>query len=298
MTRHQFANTMRTRPIFTSYKQEVGLALAASALDDAYSESLRLTDPQGFWNPGIPAHSATAQVLKFKDDTALSTYIKMIEFFFEFDIKHMKGRRTYITALKGKADGLLSATLKNMAEPEGNYYHPHAHAEVKGRPAVPEKTGDMLNTGKGLSWVTYSVKGDKSAFRDNLLRMARYDGSFPLGTNRNLLFAAYEKLVPHSPAYRGWNNTATQQKYPSNLGGTKILDEVLAELAAKTMPRQGNDRWYDLALYVFGSIMTVQAFTDGNKRMSRFAYVLVLLSGGVPILVPNNVFGSQLGDMM
>jgi hypothetical protein len=298
LTRAQFINMMRTRSIFSTYKQEVGLALATTALGDAFTESLRFTKPTGFWSPGVQPRVSTTPDLKFEDDTALATYVSMTEAFFEFDIRHIKGRRAYISGLKGKANGLLSTQLRAMAEPEGNYYAPRVPTVKTGRPVVPAKTGDVLNQSKALAWLTFGVKGDTAAYTANLLRMTKFDGNCPLGTTREPLFNAFQSLVPGAPAYRGWSNTATMQKYPSNLGGIKVLEEVLTDLAVTAMPTRGDARWYDLALYVFGSIMTVQAFTDGNKRMSRFAYVLMLLSGGVPMMVPNNVMGAQLGDML
>jgi hypothetical protein len=130
-----------------------------------------------------------------------------------------------------------------------------------------------------------------------LTLMSKFDGTFPLGSNIDALYRAWYAMVPLAPAYRGWNNVAAQQKYPSNIGGTRALADVLQDMQRQPMPPQGDNRWYDLALYMLGAVITLQAFTDGNKRMSRFAYVLVLLSGGVPMRVPNNQLGSTLGDM-
>lgn len=40
--------------------------------------------------------------------------------------------------------------------------------------------------------------------------------------------------------------------------------------------------------------MTSQAFTDGNKRVSRLAYGLILVHGGVPFVAPNDTLGAPV----
>jgi hypothetical protein len=300
LDRNQFKTMMRTRPIFREYSRYVGLQPAAAALDNAFTENLRCMGAGGFWQFGTSANVGNPTALRFPDDAGLATFFTAIEGLMDFDIKKMDQRAAYANGLKGKArNGLLYTGLQANTEPEANYYQAPAPAAPKpGAPAIPAKPANLVNQAKGLAWLSHGVHGDTTAFTRMLMRHSKFDGTFPLGTDASLLMGAWQTLVPIAPAYRGWTNVAMQQKYPSNVGGVKVLDEIIGDLSTSAMPTAGDNRWYDLALYVLGSIVTTQAFTDGNKRMSRFAYVLMLLSGGVPIVVPNGTYGSSLGDML
>lgn len=300
LDRTQFSVMMRTRPIYRDYSRLVGLAAARTALDNAFTENLRCMSANGYWTFGTTASFGNPTFLRFPDDAGLASFIDTMDLLFKLDIDKMTQRSAYIDGLKGKyGTGVLLNDLRGATEPEGAYYHAPAPAPPKvGAPAVPPKPAHMVNQAKGLAWLTSGVIGDTSAFTKLLLQNAKFDGSFPLGADASMLLQAWRTLVPLAPQYRGWSMVAYQQKYPSNVGGMKVLNDVLVDLSTSAMPPIGDDRWYGLALHTFGSIMTVQAFTDGNKRMSRFAYVLVLLSGGVAMVVPNGVLGGRLGDMM
>ena len=297
--RAQFFVVMRTRPIFREYSRYVGLAAAGAALDNAFTENLRCMGPSGYWTYGATANTGNPQALKFADDAGLKLFMQVIESLFAFDIDRMDKRAAYTNGLKGKAGaGLVLSSLRANTEPEANYYQAPVPAAPKpGAPAIPPRSPDQMNQLKALAWLKYGVHGDTTAFTRMLVRNAKFDGSFPLGANSTLLLQAWQALVPLAPAYRGWNNSAGMQKYPSNIGGMKVLSDILSDLSTTAMPARGDDKWYGLALYMLGSIITTQAFTDGNKRMSRYAYVLMLLSGGVSMVVPNATLGASLGDM-
>lgn len=300
LTRAQFMTMMRTTATFRKYSQAVGVTLAAQALDDCFTENLRGMAASGFWQFGTSANFGNPTTLRFPDDSALKVFFDAVGMLFDFDLQKIQGRATYLNGLLGKAtSGLLSAALANDTEPEASYYTaPAPSPQALGTPVVPPKPQALIDQAKALAWLTHGVTGDRSAFNRMLLTRTRTDGTFPFGADRTLLYTAWQAMVPIAPTYRGWNNAASMQKYPSNVGGLKLLDDVMKELSLMAMPARGDQRWYDLALYLLGAVITVQGFTDGNKRASRFAYVLMLLSGGVPIRVPNNVLGSQLGDMM
>ncbi|HEY4366787.1 MAG TPA: hypothetical protein VGN07_06090 [Steroidobacteraceae bacterium] len=298
MDRGQFSVVMRTRPVFRDYTRYVGLAAAAIALDNAFTENLRCIGPTGFWTYGSTANFGNPQALKFADDAGLQMFMQVIEGLFAFDIDRMDKRGVYTNGLKGKAGaGLLLTSLRANTEPEANYYQAPVSVPKPGAPVIPPRSPDQVIQLKGLAWLKHGVHGDTSAFTRMLLRNAKFDGSFPLGANSTLLLQAWQALVPLAPAYRGWNNSAGMQKYPSNIGGMKVLNDILVDLSTAAMPPRGDDAWYGLALYMLGSVITTQAFTDGNKRMSRYAYVLMLMSGGVPMVVPNATLGATLGDM-
>lgn len=299
MDAHQFRNTMRVRPVYSTYSRVVGLGPANTAFDNAFTESLRAMGADGFWHFGTNANAGNPSALRFPDAAGLNFFMTAIEGMFEMDLKLIERRAAYANGLKGKAGShLLMPQLRAETQPEGSYYQPPALVAPKpGVPAVPARSERSLDQARGLAWLTKGVQGDTSAFSQVLLGLVKRDGSFPLGGSLAPLQAAWQRMVPLAPAYRGWNNAAGMQKYPSNVGGAKVLGDVLSDLSTSPMPAQGSDDWYELALYVMGSIITAQAFTDGNKRAARLAYVLMLLSGGVPMVVPNDRLGATLGDM-
>jgi prophage maintenance system killer protein len=50
-------------------------------------------------------------------------------------------------------------------------------------------------------------------------------------------------------------------------------------------------------VYYFGSIMNAQPFPDGNKRVARTVYALMMLSGGIKFQAPSADVGRQLANM-
>lgn len=156
----------------------------------------------------------------------------------------------------------------------------------------------MVSLAKAIAWATSSLTGGSRAYSQSLVKNAVYNGTFPFGADTSFLDGVFNTIVTGAPGYRGWNNAAYQQKYPSNIGGKKVINDLFNGLNTMTLPPRGDNRWYGLALCVLGSIITAQAFTDGNKRMARYSYALMIVSGGVPFLAPTDRLGSQLGDMM
>ena len=63
------------------------------------------------------------------------------------------------------------------------------------------------------------------------------------------------------------------------------------------VPARGNAAWENWALYLFGAIMTSQGFTDGNKRVARAVYAIMMVSGGVEFRAMKDTYGVSLGPM-
>lgn len=299
---NQLVTTMRTRPSFNKYAAKVGIPLATEqAMKDIFSENIHYVPMGQYWSATNPrAIAGHAPNLRFADYPGLSAFIDVVDNFIDLEISKIDNRQLYITALRDRAiAGELVRELRTNAEPEQNYYTaPPPRVAVPGAPVIPAKPAWMTEQSKALSWLTNGVIGDTSAYAKNLLSLAVHDGSFPLGADDTILRSAWNELVPAAPTHRGWNMVTIQSPYPSNIGGTKLINDMLAGMNNRAMPAQGDDAWYDWALFVFGSMMAAQAFTDGNKRISRLAYALVLLSGEVPFIAPNAQFGGRLANMM
>jgi hypothetical protein len=299
LTRVQFKTTMRTRAAFGEYAATVGGALAGQALDDMFDAARRLNPAGGTWAFINPASNPPAVTdLRFADTKAFADFIDLMESYITFDLTHIRGRATYIGSLRQRRDnGSLYTDLTNATEPEANYYvpRPPPAAPVGNAPAIPPKPVDWA---KAEDFLTHGVVGSPAAFLTAYRTMRKTDGTWPLGRTPQALYAAWQTLAPGAPAFRGWNNMASMQKYPSNVGGMHLLREILDEAGGRGAPAAGSTGWYDLALCTYGSIMTSQPFTDGNKRACRLAYALILTSGRVGFLAPNGTLGGRLADMM
>lgn len=300
--RNQFATMTRTVPALSQIKQRYAVATTAPFADEAmrnfYTESLRGMTPTGQWIFG--GSNAGAARLSFPDDAGLQTFLGAADMVFDMEATKIRNRWTYISQLKARATGgTLKTQLDVSAEDEASYYTASAAPiAARGAPMIPAPTATMVEHRKATAFLKSGVRGDASAYGRTFRAMLKTDGTFPLGSNETLLRNAWPALVPGAPNYRGWNSAATQQRYPSDTGGRHLLNRILADMSTTTMPTIGSDRWYDYALYVYGAIMTAQPFTDGNKRMCRLAYCLMLASGGVPFKAPNGALGGQLADMM
>jgi hypothetical protein len=85
--------------------------------------------------------------------------------------------------------------------------------------------------------------------------------------------------------------------YPSHIGGRYLLRWIFGVVAGAGWPASGNDQWDDWALFFLGSIVAAQGFTDGNKRLGRTAYGIVLLTGRRPFRAPTVDLENELYAM-
>jgi hypothetical protein len=301
MDRRHFEGMFRsTQTVVREYSREVGIVPSAQALVDMFDVNVGGIAPGGNWVFGANQVNPHSPTLRFADQPAVLGFLNALGSVVNFDIAKITSRKAHATSLKGKAaNGLLYADLMANLEPEGNYYTaPAPRAATANAPPVPVRP-HSVDYYKAKAWLLLGVQGTTRAYTTLLRQLEKTDGSFPLGPDDTILRGAWQQLVQNPPAYRGWNSTASQQKYPSNIGGNAVLNWFLGDMVNGTqMPAQGSLRWYDYALCTYGSIMAAQPFTDGNKRASRLAYVLMLLSGQVPFLAPNGRLGGRLADML
>lgn len=80
-------------------------------------------------------------------------------------------------------------------------------------------------------------------------------------------------------------------------GGRALQDgmEILSQ-GFPVMPNSGAALWDDLACYLYGAHVRAQAYSDGNKRLSRAMYAVALLKGGRPFVAPRrSLYANLLG---
>lgn len=85
--------------------------------------------------------------------------------------------------------------------------------------------------------------------------------------------------------------------------GSSDLGHFLAEsyydkLFLSPMPPLGHQHWYDLALYALATIVTCQCFGDGNKRMGRLIYTLILSEGRMSFIEVDRNDINRLGNLL
>jgi hypothetical protein len=123
-----------------------------------------------------------------------------------------------------------------------------------------------------------------------------------LGQDDTILRDIFRNVVVNSadkppPAWRGPIFTDPTVKYPSSIGGSFLLRWMMKMTGGGFLPKKGDERWVDLALFYLGAIITVQAFSDGNKRVARTAYALLMVNGGVEFRAPSVKFENDLAQM-
>ena len=79
--------------------------------------------------------------------------------------------------------------------------------------------------------------------------------------------------------------------YPSTAGAGFLFDELFTIVTGQNVwPPFGDGHWDSIAAFYLGSIGTIQVFPDGNKRMSRFAYSVLLIKGTHAFKAPTDTF--------
>ncbi len=302
MTLAQFTAKGQAHANYGAYLARFGARLSTLNLQALYDRNLRMMDPAGVWNSAQAADYNRVAVanttLKVNPDD-MDTFDMVLGEQLRQDVVKTAGRDVYLQRLRADAvAGRLNARLIQNTLLENTYYiAPPPRPPQPGAPAIPPKPAWAINTNKAIAWAIGNANaGDdvRTNYRRAFLAHSR-QGHFPIN-NMSALNAIWRNLVPGAPIYRSVN-IMQPTNYPSSLAGGAIVSNVIRDFANVAQPDQGDDRWYDWALYFYAAIMTSQAFTDGNKRVSRLAYGLVLVHGGVDFRAPNPRLGAELGNM-
>ena len=301
LSRDQFFKTVEGLRSFGPYKSKVGAVVASYLAGGLFQDTAKRADGTGFWGPLVNVNATitvmpnTIIKIKSKDD------LKKLEDKLDTLILSDKGlidvREGQIAKLLQKAkDGLLLQELNNgNTEPEVNYYTaPPPRVPATGAPPIPPRLPKFVNLDKAVAWATKGVQGTTTAFVDAIRNNLKSDGKFPLGPNEHLTMSIWGKLVNNAPAYR---LPTLGSMYPSSFGGLHLLKWVLTKINEQTLPPLHDEAWVNWALFFFGTLMTAQPFPDGNKRISRVSYAIIMASAEIPFKAPTNKFGGKLAAM-
>jgi hypothetical protein len=217
------------------------------------------------------------------------------------DQMKINGRKAYIATLLQKCrNGQLRTELAaGNTEPEANYYTaPPVRPVVVGRPPVPPKTPAMINQSKAIVWATRGVHGGADAYTRAIMSHVTA-GRWPLGMDDTIVAGIWNDLTRGDATVPPWRDTNPATPYPSSIGGRYVLRDLMGStLGRNAWPAAADPAWQDWALFMLGALMTMQAFPDANKRVTRTVYAIVMLSGGIPFVAPTDRYGSQLAQMM
>src|SRR5882672_4545898 len=210
---------------------------------------------------------------------------------FQQERTRILGRQQYIESLWNHAlGGQLSFRLNTNAEPDA-YYKSAGNLE-----------GRTLELEKARQWVVRSMRGNSNSVLAMLAKYVYMNQPQGLGQDDTILRDIYRNVVVQSadkppPAWRGPVTMDNTVKYPSSIGGSFLLRWMLNMTGRGFLPQKGNERWVDIALFYLGAIITVQAFPDGNKRVARTAYAMLMVNGGVEFRAPSVAFENELAQM-
>jgi hypothetical protein len=228
---------------------------------------------------------ANAQISVTRAENA--TYPSTISDIINFELTRIRNKKRYISQLLTDARaGRLKTRLDAATLAEREFYQPNNNLE-----------GKTLNLDKALSWVCKSWHGDGR----NIVLAALYQHTFiaprtdALGKNSSIISGVHKKVAPGAPAFR--KPSMMPVSYPSSIGGQHLLKHIFDITANINWPDQGDESWINWALFFMASIVTVQGFTDGNKRAGRMAYSIIMINSGVDFVAPTVALENQLYQM-
>ncbi len=285
-TRQEFENLIQRLPWFQALQRTIGEAKANALSSLVFDRQVIQTG--GGNQIRLPG-------------SMVADYPGNIDLIFRREVEQIQSKKFYVGYLLGMArEGGLRDKLANSLEPEGNYY-----TNWNYRPSWQNPDNYPLNIGAARSqrslvrayhWIcrTWQGSGRNSVLSALTEYVSMRQDLVALGPDTRVLDDIYRKVVLNPPAYRAPN---VQTTYPSSIGGRYLLEWIFCQMANFPYPPVGDPLWDDLALFFLGAIVTVQAFTDGNKRVGRIAYAIVLLKGGRPFKAPSVTLENELYHM-
>jgi hypothetical protein len=212
--------------------------------------------------------------------------------FIEHELEAFRSRRQYVNTLMRQMDtGHLGTLLNNSLRPESDYYK---NALVAGQ------SGRDLAIDQAANWICGSYAAALPLTRHLLNHYiplgrghAGVMGDRALGPTERHLRDIHPQVAPDSNRFR----LGKDAPYPSSLGGSKLLTYIFQLSSLTNWPPVGSPRWDSVAMFYLASIVHVQAFGDGNKRVGHFAYSIVLIKNTHSFKAPSVALENWLARM-
>jgi len=300
LTRNEFYALVQSTTGYTQLSAVIGPVAVSYLLGILFEDNLRMVQ-NGLWFAGAAVNRALPvlpnSTIKLKDKTDLAALKNRADLLLDGDRIKINNRQIYVTQLmlKAQAGTLRTEMLAGKTEPEATYFTaPPVQAPRPGAPAIPAKAAWLVNMDKAICWASHGAPGGAGAYSTLVQRHTKRDGTFPLGGDEKLVMALWKDLVTGAPPYRSINPATP---YPSSVGGLHLLKWIFQQTRATAWPAYGSQRWINWALFFYAGMMTVQGFSDGNKRVCRCSYALIMASAGIDFKAPTPAYGAILAAM-
>lgn len=201
----------------------------------------------------------------------------VVDIFVEMERDNVSKRRQFVNALLQKAaTNKLSVELNANIEPLVNYYlNPTVHHGATNRETAIDQAANWV-----CGAYVAGIPGVKAQLAKYIPTHAGSHGTMGagLGKTASHIKKVHSAVVPGAPAYR-FNYGAGPVTYPSTVGASVLVDEIFALTGDWQWPPFGSALWENIAMFYLASLVTVQGFSDGNKRAGHMAYAIVLIKG-------------------
>ena len=199
----------------------------------------------------------------------------------------LKRRGFYQGYMTDAKSGNLGIQLNADISPVNDYYK---------NPGTRGATGRELAIDQAANWIcgTYvaALPSTRALLSEYIPANSAAHGKFGpcLGKTSAELWKVHKRLVPGLPSQTRLSTKMTPT-YPSTVGAGFLFDELFTMVTGQHVwPPFGDAHWDSIAAFYLGSIGTIQVFPDGNKRMSRFAYSVLLIKGTHAFKAPTDTF--------
>lgn len=278
---------------YKAYQRACGADIAEEVSKLLIDEELKCQDGNGRYSPGknslerARVRLTEQSVFKLKDNKMLTELLNRLAITLGGEVSKLNPRMQKLANLYAKvAQGRLAQEMQQPGriQPEESYY------------TAPVPAPEKVERIKALSWLKHGVRGSTAAYDDLFKKLIKAgSGPFP-GTDERTLVAIWDALVTDEPPYR---LPSPEALYPASFTGLHGLAHLLRTNGGAAMPPIGMNPnvWQSYALYWFAAVVSLQPFSNGNKRVARAVYAILMTRAGIPFVAPSNAYGTQLAGM-
>lgn len=206
----------------------------------------------------------------------------------------LRRRGFYQGYMQEARSGQLGRDLDNNLEPMNNIYANPLRNGLAGRDLAIDQAANWI-----CGTYTAALPGTRALLEEYIPNNQSTRGKFGacLGQTPAQLWKVHARLVPGLPSQTRLSTKMTP-KYPSTVGAGYLFDELYTVVQGQQVwPPFGDAHWASIATFYLASIGTIQVFPDGNKRMSRFAYSVILINGTHTFKAPTDAHAMGLYRM-
>jgi hypothetical protein len=152
--------------------------------------------------------------------------------------------------------------------------------------------GSEADAMKAAKWVSYqsaSLTPDQNG-DTNTAAITRIEAAIKTGLFKNLWSDTFPSFLHAACAPKGTydehRGIMLGAKYPSTAGGQYLIKAGIRMMRGIPKPAPETRGWYDVASFLFGTIIRAHSFSDGNGRVARASYAVAIIKGGLAFAAP------------